>query len=131
MLAVLLQPLTGDDLVKILTVFFAGTAVVIYAWRGPSPAKGDMSATLQMIHQTMANILLNIKPAETTSTTTTTTTPDASQTTTTVETSKPAQAAALADTVNGMPVVAAPAAVVPTAKPVQAPTPPVAKPPAK
>jgi hypothetical protein len=110
---VLVQPLTGDDLVKVGTVLFAGTAAVIYAWRGGSNAKTDIASQVALIHNMVSNLLLATKPPESTSTTTTLTETPADAagkqvtTTTTTKaatTTKPVNPA-LVDTVAGMPVV--------------------------
>jgi hypothetical protein len=70
MLALLLQPLSGGDVVNILTVFFAGTAAVVYAWRNPSGSKPtDLTAILNNIHTAMSQLLLNATPKTTTTTT--------------------------------------------------------------
>jgi hypothetical protein len=81
---VLVQPLTGDDVVKILTVLFAGAAAVIYAWRAPAGTKGpDLTATLAAMHQGIQSLLLNAQPGTTTTTTETQGVPVVKQTVTT------------------------------------------------
>jgi TctA family transporter len=89
---ILVQPLTGDDVVKILTVLFAGVIGIVYAWRGPAAAgKPDLTAILAGMHTAMNQLLLNAQPGTTTTTTETQGDPVVKQTvTTSTQTANPA-----------------------------------------
>lgn len=73
--SMLVQPLTGDDLVKVFGTFFAGIAVVIYALKstpGNSATPTNITSQISAIHQMLGNLLLAANPPVTTKQTTTT-----------------------------------------------------------